>query len=261
MSRADLFVVCKNPDCGAEVSPYVTECPYCGTRLQKRAPKLDRELKPAQRSRRVPAPSLGRLRAGEIPGIAADSSPYVTGAIILATGVFWIATNATWLDPSRLVAIGPLSSHYTRLLSAPYTYLDPHSSSTLGSGVYQFATLFAIAVFGWLLERRQGGLAVGALFLLGAVGGAAVAVAAGGSTDVAGANGGALALLCAWAIPDLLARRARRDYGGDLLGTGVIALVLLAMPIARPEANPIAGGVGIVVGYLGGLALARRGRA
>jgi hypothetical protein len=257
MSRADLFVVCKNPDCGAEVSPYVTECPYCGTRLQKRAPKLDRELQPAQRSHRLPSPSLGRLRAGEIPGIRADSGPYVTGAIILATGVFWIATRAAWLRPSSLVAIGPLSSHYSRLLSAPFTYF---SASSFGSGVYQFATLFAIAVFGWLLERRQGGVAVAVLFLVGAVGGTAAAVAAGTTTDVAGANGGALALLCGWAVPDLLARRARRDYGGDLLGTGVIALVLLAMPIARPEANPIAGGVGVVVGYLGGLALQRRGR-
>ena len=37
---ADLFVVCKQ--CGSEVSPYVTECPYCGTRLRRRAPKLPR---------------------------------------------------------------------------------------------------------------------------------------------------------------------------------------------------------------------------
>ena len=40
MSQPDLFVVCKN--CGSEVSPYVTECPYCGQRVRKRAPKLDR---------------------------------------------------------------------------------------------------------------------------------------------------------------------------------------------------------------------------
>jgi hypothetical protein len=258
MSGADLFVICKNPDCGAEVSPYVTECPYCGTRLQKRAPKLDKGLQPAHRSRRVPAPSLGRLRPGEIPGIRADSSPYVTGAIILATAVFWIATKATWIDAANLVARAPLQEHWARLFSAPFTYFDRQSGSTLGSGVYQFATLFAIAVFGWLLERRHGGLVVAALFLTGAIGGTAVAVLAGPSTAVSGANGGALALLCAWAVPDLLARRRRRDYDGDLLGTGVIALVLLALPIARPEANPIAGGVGVVIGYLGGLALIRR---
>ena len=37
----DLNVVCKN--CGNEVSPYITECPYCGTRLRKRAPKIERD--------------------------------------------------------------------------------------------------------------------------------------------------------------------------------------------------------------------------
>lgn len=37
----DLFVVCKA--CGSEVSPYITECPYCGQRLRKRAPKIERD--------------------------------------------------------------------------------------------------------------------------------------------------------------------------------------------------------------------------
>ena len=34
----DLFVVCKN--CRAEVSPYITECPYCGHRLREHAEDL-----------------------------------------------------------------------------------------------------------------------------------------------------------------------------------------------------------------------------
>jgi hypothetical protein len=259
MSRADLFVVCKNPECGAEVSPYVTECPYCGTRLQKRAPKLDKRLQPARRLRRVPAPSLGRLRPGEIPGIRADRPPYCTGAIIIATAIFWIATRAGWLAASDLVVRGPLHSNWSRVLTAPFTYFYFTSASDLtGSGIYQFATLCAVAIFGWLLERRHGGLVVIVLFLVGAVGGTYVATLASTNPVVAGANGGALALLCAWAVPDLLARGGRRDYNGDLLGTGVIALVLLVMPIARPEANPIAGGVGVLAGYLGGLGLARR---
>ena len=65
MAETELSVVCKN--CGAEVSPYVTECPYCGTRLRKRAPKLERrgdELQAretrsdrrAAGARRAPAP-------------------------------------------------------------------------------------------------------------------------------------------------------------------------------------------------------------
>ncbi len=65
----DLFVVCKN--CRNEVSPYITECPYCGNRLRKRAPKIDREGGQAKVA--VPRkPKLPKLRAGEIPGIAPD---------------------------------------------------------------------------------------------------------------------------------------------------------------------------------------------
>ena len=61
MSETELRVICKN--CGSEVSPYVTECPYCGARLRKRAPKLERrgdglEPKPPRRRPRrfIPAP-------------------------------------------------------------------------------------------------------------------------------------------------------------------------------------------------------------
>ena len=42
MAERELFVIC--PNCGSEASPYVTECPYCGNRLRKRAPDL-RKLK------------------------------------------------------------------------------------------------------------------------------------------------------------------------------------------------------------------------
>ena len=106
------------------MSPYVTECPYCGTRLQKRAPKLDKGLQPTRRSRRVPAPSLGRLRPGEIPGIRADSRPYATGAIILATGGVWIATRAGWLSASSWVvrSVPRSASQWPHLITDPFTY-------------------------------------------------------------------------------------------------------------------------------------------
>ena len=74
-SSADLFVVCRT--CGSEVSTYVTECPYCGNRMRKRAPKLARPGEP-ERRRRAPRmrhrgrPRLGRLRPGEMPGIRYD---------------------------------------------------------------------------------------------------------------------------------------------------------------------------------------------
>src|SRR5947209_15956554 len=94
----ELFVVCKS--CGSEVSPYITECPYCGNRLRKRAPKIDRDGRVAEkprRRRRPPTPSLPRLRRDEIPGIRGDTRPYVTialvalglvGALIWRTGLF-----------------------------------------------------------------------------------------------------------------------------------------------------------------------------
>ena len=64
-SGPDLFVVCRS--CGREVSPYITECPYCGKRLRKRAPKLERggTPKPPKAPRR--RPSLGRLKPGDPP--------------------------------------------------------------------------------------------------------------------------------------------------------------------------------------------------
>ena len=61
---------------------------------------------------------------------------------------------------------------------------------------------------------------------------------------VSGANGAGLALLAAWAAPDLEAARAGAYRDGDLLGAGVLAALLLVMPFARPEASWLAGVVG-----------------
>ena len=72
-----------------------------------------------------------------------------------------------------------------------------------------------------------------------------------------GANGAALALLCAWVIPDLLALRAGEDVDGDLIGTAVIGVVVALMPLAVPQASWIADGVGVVTGFVVGLPLAR----
>ena len=177
---------------------------------------------------------------------------------MLATCVVWVITRAGYIDPGTLVTGGPLGrGNWWHVLTAPFTYFYTDGSSVTGTGIYQFVTLAAIALFGWLLERRHGPLAVLALFLLAASGGIAVAVTVSNSIPD-GANGGALALLCAWAVPDLLTRRRGEDHDGDLLGASVIALVVLAMPLARPEASPIAAAVGVVCGYVGGLALAAR---
>src|SRR5260370_41014591 len=95
----DLFVICKS--CGAEVSPYITECPYCGNRLRKRAPKLDREGRVTERRRRLrrpQVPSLPRLRADEIPGIRPERRPYATIGLVgggLGGCLVWRAAGVT----------------------------------------------------------------------------------------------------------------------------------------------------------------------
>jgi membrane associated rhomboid family serine protease len=247
----DLFVICKS--CGSEVSPYITECPYCGSRLRKRAPKLDRDGQPAERARRrrarAPAPSLGPLRAGEIPGIRAEGRPYATLAIVLASVVLLVLVKGDVVSLNDVAVFGRPTGEWWRVATAPFFY---------DSNGYAFVALLAIAIFGWLLERRHGALVAAAVFLAGAAGGLAVAGAASDSLVALGANGGALALVVAWAMPDLRDLRRGREVDGDLLGAGAIALVLLLLPIAVETADPLAGVTGAAVGALLGYPLALR---
>src|SRR5207249_7146756 len=103
-SGADLFVVCKQ--CGSEVSPYITECPYCGNRLRKRAPKLEKARRQAERRTRQARPSLGRLRKGEIPGIRVDARPYATIALVFAALGVSTAWRADAVAFDRITVFG-----------------------------------------------------------------------------------------------------------------------------------------------------------
>jgi membrane associated rhomboid family serine protease len=246
----DLFVVCKS--CGSEVSPYITECPYCGNRLRKRAPKIDREGRVAEkRLRRSPRPSLPRLRAGEIPGIRADARPYATIALVLAGLVGCLLWRTSLITLSEVAIVGKPSGHWWRVVTAAFTYDNTG---------YAFVTLSAIGLFGWLIERRHGAASVLLLFVVGGVGGLAATAALYSVPIALGANGAALALLVAWAMPDLLELRAGQEIEGDLIGTAVFAAVLLLMPLAAKEASWLAGGVGMLTGIVFGLPLARAAR-
>jgi hypothetical protein len=249
-SGADLFVVCKQ--CGSEVSPYITECPYCGTRLRRRAPKLPREHTPQRASHRarLPVPSLGRLRRGEITGVRADAPPFATIALVAASCVLWVLTSGGYLALYRVVVVGPLQGDWWKLLTTQFGY-----AGGFFPGVYAFSALLAVAIFGWLLERRHGPVPVLVAFFGAGASGALVALAVYPLPIVSGANAGALALLAAWAVPDLQAARAKRYYDGDLLGTATIAAVLLAMPFARFEASWLAGVTGVAVGLVLGYGL------
>ena len=96
----ELSVVCKS--CGSEVSPYVTECPYCGTRLRKRAPKLERQgakscarrESRADKRRRKAAERRQRRERGRFESLAVAGRPYATIAAIAAPALLLIVERA-----------------------------------------------------------------------------------------------------------------------------------------------------------------------
>jgi membrane associated rhomboid family serine protease len=258
VSQPDLFVVCKN--CGSEVSPYVTECPYCGQRVRKRAPKIDRSTGEPSTKRRRRAKKLPRLRADEIAGIAPETRPYATGILILlcVVGVVLYAAKPS-LDLGYLWVNRPFGGmdEVWRYFVTPFLFGDQ-----LG---YAFVTLVPVGIFGTLLERRFGPVPVVLIFVLSGAAGAALA----GTLEtppllsdapfwrIMGANGAALGLLCAWLVEDRLAARRGDDRENDLLGVYIIAAVLVLLSLTTEEANIAAAVGGALAGSLIGLLLPR----
>jgi len=250
MSETELSVICKN--CGSEVSPYVTECPYCGTRLRKRAPKLERrgdglEARPRRRRPRL-------LRRRRRAASRAGFRPYATLTAILGSATLLLVQKATGYG---LVSFGgvlvPVEGEWWRFLTAPFAYLD------VG---YLFVVGVALAIFGIGVERRLGTAATAVLLVgcgsLGVLAGAGVANAQNEFTVIAGGNGMALGAVAAW----LALRRAEAhgaiDEEYDVIGVAVTMAVLLALPLFAPTADFVAGLVGGVAGGLGGLAASTR---
>ncbi len=191
----------------------------------------------------------------DLPGIAAQSRPYASLALVGASMILWVAWQAGAVTYANLVVAGPLHGHWWRLATSLFVY-----PAGFTAYVYAFCVLAAVFVFGWLTERRHGGIVVLALFFASGVAGALATLAVYPHDGfVSGANGCALALLAAWAVPDLLAARRGDHYEGDLLAVGVIAAALLVLPFARPEASWLSGVVGAVIGLVVGLGLARMG--
>jgi membrane associated rhomboid family serine protease len=245
VSEPDLFVVCKN--CSSEVSPYVTECPYCGQRVRKRAPKIERgrSSEDSPRRRRVRAPRLSPLRRGEIPGIAPENKPYATGALMLLSLIATLALatgRISYLDAGAIT--GPIGNEWWRIVTTPFVY------DTSGP-FYIFVTLVALGIFGTLIERRFGPVVALLLFLAAGAGGAALAVTLK-SYPALGGNGAALGLLAAWFVDDRLSARRGADRGNDLIGVAVFAAVLLLMPLADTQASLFAGLGGAAVGAVVG---------
>jgi membrane associated rhomboid family serine protease len=244
----DLFVVCKK--CGSEVSPYITECPYCGTRLRKRAPKIDRRSgeaapRPPKRSLR---PTLSPLRTNEIPGIRGDPTGRPNATIVLlALSLFGFLVLA--FIPQGDVALNALAS------SDPWRYAT--AAIFYPNIWYELAALVAIGIYGWRLELRHGPVLVVLLFLLCGVGGDAIANQAGLDDLIFGAPGAALGMLAAWALPDILRARRGEEHDGDLLGTAVIAVTIALMPVVTDQASAVATFSGGLIGLLIGALLLR----
>ncbi|MBJ7330535.1 MAG: rhomboid family intramembrane serine protease [Solirubrobacteraceae bacterium] len=252
MSSPDLFVVCKS--CGSEVSPYVTECPYCGTRLRKRAPKIERDggvpkpPKPprfGRKPRQADSPRLSKLRAGEIPGIRAERTerPWATILLVALSLGVWLSLVFV-LDADLMIL--SLSGDPWRFVTAPFV--------NTGTGA-QFAAVVGIGLYGWLLERRIGPVGVIVIFFLCGTGGLVAAEALGTEGALFGSQGASLGLLAAWTVPQLINRRRGYDDESDLLGTAVIAVVLLVAPWGS-YASVLAGVIGGLIGALCGLIIA-----
>ncbi len=255
MSQPDLFVVCKN--CGSEVSPYVTECPYCGQRVRKRAPKLDRpgtpeeEARPKRRRRQAPAfRASGRGDRGHRPG-----SPPLRDGGARPICLVGLVLSAAGIEATDLGAISlDTDESPWRFVTAPFVFADRLA--------YAFVTLLAVGVFGSLLERRFGLLAPIVVFLLAGAAGSALATVAGPQVVtgelpafVFGANGAALGLLSAWAVDHRLAARRGAARDADMLGVVVAAAVLVLLSLPVEEANLAAAVGGAAAGAVLGLLL------
>jgi membrane associated rhomboid family serine protease/DNA-directed RNA polymerase subunit RPC12/RpoP len=258
-SSPELSVVCKN--CGAEVSPYVTECPYCGTRLRKRAPKLERvgdevRVREGRREKRRRRAAERRERRGERMAVLAER-PVATIAAILAPALLLIVERASNLSVYDLGAIiGPVDTEWWRYFAAPFVYDD------VG---YLFACGLAIAIFVPGIERRLG--AIPAVLLI--IGSGALGMLAADGLDTAfgdgvflaaGGNGVALGCLAAWVVLRDAERRADPTEEYDRIAVAVAAVVLLLLPLVEDFADPWAGLAGGLVGAACGLAAALGGR-
>jgi membrane associated rhomboid family serine protease len=255
VSEPDLFVVCKS--CGSEVSPYVTECPYCGQRVRKRAPRIDKEGPAREKPRRAArAQRLPRLRRGEIPGIAPEVRPYATIAILLVIAAMAVVSRVSFETTLALGLYGDPAGEWWRLATTALVHAGAVVNTNLG---FLFVAMVPTAIFGTLLERRFGAVAMVAVFVLSGAAGAALCVAFA-SYPAVGAAGAAMGLLCAWLVDDRRALRRGDDRENDLIGVYVIAAALALLSLAEPGANIIATAGGALAGSLMGALLGLTGR-
>lgn len=258
MTATESNVVCGK--CGAEVSAFITECPYCGARLRDRAPELERrgdEIAPLEFPEQPAQANVQRIRRRWSPRLphASSGRPWATILAIAISVSLLLVAIAGDLEATSIGGIaGPveLPAEWWRYLSAPFVYDD------VG---YLFVVACAIAIFGIALESRVGHVLTGATILACGSVGALLGVALGDAFDagdvdlVWGGNGVALGLLSGWAVMRYFEFRRGSREEADMIGAAVCAAVLVLLSVVIGPASIIVGLSGALVGASIGVTL------
>ena len=182
-------------------------------RTSRSAPTAERGSRSARPSsiaaacrRRREARSLAAAAAAAAPGRDPRDPrrPARVGGLGARAGVGARSRSAIksglLVDP-RTSRSSPASTSPWRAFTTLFAYVVDRLRGGHASG--------AIALFGWLLERRHGWWAPLFVFFVCGAGGAYVAVEFAGEGIARGANGAALGMLAAWTMRDVLGRRKR----------------------------------------------------
>lgn len=240
--RPYIQVICKN--CGSEVSPYVTECPYCGQRVRKRAPNIGPDGEAIEgrgrRARRRPPARPARERREP-----SDGRPVATIGLIALSALALLILSTGLVSVLAVGLLGPPGSELWLALTTLFANPGPG---------YLFVVMLGVGVFGISLERRFGLFAVLAVFLLTGVAGSFAAIGIE-SYPAYGANSAALGLAFAWFLETRLSLARGADRDPDMIGFGVMVAVLALLPLAEPSASFVAGAGGAAAGVVLGLLL------
>jgi membrane associated rhomboid family serine protease len=250
MSETELRVVCKS--CGAEVSPYVTECPYCGARVRKRAPKLEQRdgSLEAKMNRREKRRERKARRSRERGPKSGPARPLATAILVLVPAVLLLVRIAGGGDLGGFGGLlVPFDSEWWRFLTAPFAYL---------SVGYLFVVSLAVVIFVPGIERRLGSIPT--LIMLVACGSLGVFAAYGVEEQravlevISGGNGIALGAIAAWYVIERSNATDFEDEKPDALGVLVCVVVIMLLPLVVETANVWSALAGGAVGGMAGLA-------
>ncbi|WP_320671029.1 rhomboid family intramembrane serine protease [Patulibacter defluvii] len=295
---AELFTVCRS--CGQQVSSFVTECPYCGTRLRRRAPRLERKdgdleallqdpaadepAMPADPDDEVVVPLRKLRRRGRTkppkPPKAGKPPKARRGSRLRreprrrTSAYDGIGERRPWVTLA-LVLVSLIGIPVAQVVERPDLLLFGGLAGDMqpwryavapfvyASAWHALAIVGTLGVFGWLWERRAGlvgSLVVLLTFVVAGAGGLALAAQADGAAFYCGAGGAATALATAWIVAELRARQRRESVDGDLLGAATMLVVALAVSAVAVAGAPLAAVLGVVVGLPLGLALSAAGK-